>query len=385
MPTRYASSLDPVTPFLAMEVMERGMAMARTGESIIQLGVGEPGFGPPPAVAGAVAEALAAGETHYTDSRGLHALREAIAADCAARRGVTVSPERVIVTSGASPALLIVLRLLLDPGDEVVIPTPHYPCYPNMVTVCGGRPVFVPTRPEERYQVDVDLVRDALTPRTRAILVASPANPTGAVQSAEVMRGLASLGVPVLSDEIYDGLLYDGSTVTSPLGLTDESFVFDGFSKRYAMTGFRLGYVIAPSSAVRGLVSLQQNLFISAAHFVQTAGRVALATGASHLEMMRAEYARRRDLMVEGVRALGLGVASAPAGAFYVLADARHLGDDSLAVAFDLLERSRVAVGPGRDFGAMAEGFLRFSFAASYEDIEAGLGRLAALGLPVAG
>ena len=377
MTVSYSSRSQSIAPFLAMEVMERGMAMARSGIDVLQVGVGEPSFPPPPEVVAAVAAAVAAGDTHYTDSRGLYALRVAIAADCRRRRGVDVSPERIVVTSGSSAALLLVFNLLLDPGDEIIIPTPHYPCYPNMVSVCGGRSVLVPTTPDDGYRIDVDRVRAAITPRTKGLLVASPANPTGAVQPPEVMRALASLGVPVLSDEIYDGLLYDGATNTSPLGLTDECFVFDGFSKRYAMTGFRLGYVIAPESAMRSLICMQQNLFISTAHFVQTAGLTALQHGQAHLGTMLAEYGRRRGLLVDGIRSLGLSVPVAPAGAFYVLADARHLGADSLALAFEILDRAHVALGPGLDFGEIAEGFLRFSFAVDYEDIVRAIERLA--------
>ena len=373
----YAARTESIAPFLAMEVMERGMEMTRAGLDVRQLGVGEPGFPPPPAVAEAVAAAIAAGDTHYTDSRGLHPLREAIAADCERRRGVSIGPEQIVVTSGTSPALLMVVSLLLDPGDELILPTPHYPCYPNMVALCGGRPVLVPTSPDDGYVIDVDRVRAAITPRTRGILVASPANPTGAVQPPEVVRGLAELGVPILSDEVYDGLLYDGAVATSPLGMTDCCFVFDGFSKRYAMTGFRLGYVIAPKAAMRQLVSLQQNLFISASHFVQTAGLTALGAGEPHRRMMVAEYDRRRRVLVDGVRRLGLAVPVTPVGAFYVLADARHLGRDSLGLAFEILERTQVALGPGRDFGEIAEGFLRFSFAAAYDDIATALERLA--------
>ena len=365
-----------IAPFLAMEVMERGMEMTRAGLDVLQLGVGEPGFPPPPEVAGAVAAAVAAGDTHYTDSRGLYRLREAIAADCERRRGTAVSPDRIVVTSGTSPALLMVVSLLLDPGDELILPTPHYPCYPNMVEMCGGRPVLVPTSPDDGYVIDPDRVRAAITPRTRGILVASPANPTGAVQPPLVMRELADLGVPMLSDEVYDGLLYDGAVATSPLGMTERCFVFDGFSKRYAMTGFRLGYVVAPASAMRHLVSLQQNLFISASHFVQTAGLTALEKGEPHRRMMVAEYDRRRRVLVDGVRRLGLAVPVTPTGAFYVLADARHLGRDSLRLAFEILDRTQVALGPGRDFGEIAEGFLRFSFAAAFEDITAALERL---------
>ena len=376
MTVPYSSRSESILPFLAMEVMERGMAMARSGIDVVQLGVGEPGFPPPPEVVDAVAAAVAAGDTHYTDSRGLHALREAIAGDCQRRRGVVVSPDQILVTSGSSPALLLVFNLLLDPGDEIIMPTPHYPCYPNMVAVCGGRSVLVPTSPDDGYRIDVDRVRAAITPRTKGILVASPANPTGAVQPQEVMRALSDLGVPVLSDEVYDGLLFDGVTNTSPLAMTDDCFVFDGFSKRYAMTGFRLGYVIAPESAMRALVCMQQNLFISTAHFVQTVGVTALEHGDAHLQTMLAEYDRRRHLLVDGVRSLGLSVPVTPTGAFYVLADARHLGADSRALAFDILERARVALGPGRDFGEIAEGFIRFSFATAYDEIAKALERL---------
>ena len=376
MSVRYSSRAESIVPFLAMEVMERGMALARTGVDVVQLGVGEPGFPPPPEVVEAVASAVAAGDTHYTDSRGLYSLREAIAADCARRRRVPVSPEQILVTNGASPALLLVFNLLLDSGDEIIVPTPHYPCYPNMIEVCGGRSVFVPTSPDDGYRIDPTRVRAAVTPRTKGILIASPANPTGAVQPPDVIEALSSLGVPLLSDEIYDGLLYDGAENTSPLALADECFVFDGFSKRYAMTGFRLGYVIAPKAAMRALVSLQQNLFISTAHFVQTVGLTALERGHAHLETMVAEYDRRRRVLVDGVRALGLSVPVTPTGAFYVLADARHLGSDSLRLAFEILDRAHVALAPGRDFGEIAEGFLRFSFAASYDDIRTALERL---------
>ena len=376
MSVSYSSRSESILPFLAMEVMERGMAMAHSGIDVVQLGVGEPGFSPPPEVIASVAAAVAAGDTHYTDSRGLYALREAIAADCQRRRGVAVSPDQILVTSGSSPALLLVFNLLLDPGEEIIMPTPHYPCYPNMVAVCGGRSVLVPTSPDDGYRIDVDRVRAAITPRTKGILVASPANPTGAVQPPDVMRALSDLGVPVLSDEVYDGLLFDGATNTSPLSMTDDCFVFDGFSKRYAMTGFRLGYVIAPESAMRALVCMQQNLFISTAHFVQTVGLTALEHGDAHLQTMLAEYDRRRHLLVDGVRSLGLSVPVTPTGAFYVLADARYLGADSLALAFDILEHARVALGPGRDFGEIAEGFLRFSFATAYDEIAKALERL---------
>lgn len=373
----FAKRTQAVEPFLAMEVMERGMAMARDGISIVQLGVGEPNFDAPPAAVQAAVDSLQSGETHYTDSRGLFVLREAIAHDCEKRRGVTVDPDQVIVTSGTSPAILLSLNLLVDPGDEVILATPHYPCYPNMIAVCGGKPVLVPTGPEDGFIIDVAKVRSAVTPRTSAIFVASPANPTGAVQPREVIEGLSSLGIPILSDEIYDGLVYDGARVTSPLSFTQNCYILDGFSKRYAMTGFRLGYLIAPKTAMRPLQSLMQSFFISTSEFVQQAGIAALAHGAEHVEHMRQEYAVRRRILVDGLRGMGLSIPIDPPGAFYVLVDMRHFGRDSLTLCFDILDAAHVALGPGRDFGQAAEGFVRFSFATARDQIEEGLRRLA--------
>ena len=373
----FAKRTQEVAPFLAMEVMERGMAMARGGTRIVQLGVGEPGFDAPPAAIQAAVDSLTSGETHYTDSRGLFALREAIAQDCEKRRGVAVDPDQVVVTSGTSPAILLCLNLLVDPGDEVILATPHYPCYPNMIAVCGGRSVLVPTGPEDGFVMDVAKVRAAITPRTRAIFLASPANPTGAVQPTEVVEELSDLGIPILSDEIYDGLTYDGARVTSPMGFTENCYVLDGFSKRYAMTGFRLGYLIAPEPAMRPLQSLMQSFFISTSQFVQQAGVSALAHGGEHVEHMRQQYAIRRRTLVDGLRDMGLSIPIDPPGAFYVLVDMRHFGRDSLTLSFDILDKAHVALGPGRDFGEAAEGFIRFSFAASREEIEEGLRRLA--------
>ncbi|MGB5696877.1 MAG: pyridoxal phosphate-dependent aminotransferase [Polyangiales bacterium] len=373
----FAKRAREVEPFLAMEVMERGMAMARAGSSIVQLGVGEPDFDAPPAAVQAAVDSLVSGQTHYTDSRGLFVLREAIAADCEERRGVAVSPDQIVVTSGTSPAILLCLNLLVDPGDEVILATPHYPCYPNMIAVCGGTPVLVPTGPEDGFVIDVARVRAAITPRTRAILLASPANPTGAVQPQEVVEALSDLGIPILSDEIYDGLTYDGARVSSPLSFTDNCYILDGFSKRYAMTGFRLGYLIAPTIAMRPLQSLMQSFFISTSQFVQQAGIAALAHGAEHVAYMREQYTIRRRIMVDGLRDMGLSIPIDPPGAFYVLVDMRHFGRDSLTLSFDILDKAHVALGPGRDFGQAAEGFVRFSFATAREQIEEGLRRLA--------
>jgi aspartate/methionine/tyrosine aminotransferase len=372
-----ARRVAEIEPFLAMEVAERAFQMEREGVDVIHLEIGEPDFAPPPAAVAACTEALRAGETRYTDSRGLADLREAIAGEHSRRSGVAVDPARVIVTSGTSPAMLLVFSLLLEPGDEVILGTPHYPCYPNFIRYCGGTPVLVPTDAERGYQLAVADVRAARTARTRAIVVNSPANPTGAIQSRETLRDLAALDIPIVSDEIYAGIVYGGARVTSALEQDGVAFVLDGFSKRYAMTGFRLGYAIVPVEALRPLQVMHQNLFISASSFVQFAGIAALRAGADRVVAMREAYDRRRALLLAGLRELGFRIPVEPEGAFYIFADARAFGRDSRKLAFEILERAHVGVTPGVDFGAAGEGWLRFCYAASEASIENALERLA--------
>jgi aspartate/methionine/tyrosine aminotransferase len=365
-----------IEPFLAMEVAERAFALEREGASVIHLELGEPDVAPPPEAVAACADALGGGDTHYTDSRGIPALREAIAAEKSARAGVRVDPDRVLVTAGTSPAMLLVFGVLVEPGDEVVIPTPHYPCYPNFVRFCGGVPRFVATDARDGHRIDVAAVRRAIGPRTAAIVVGSPANPTGAVQSAETLAALAALGPPLVADEIYDGLVFDGGSAPSALAASDEAFVLDGFSKRWAMTGFRLGYAIAPRAALRALQVMQQSFAISVSAFVQRAGVAALAHGESTRRAMLDAYTRRRGILVAGLRCLGFEIPVEPAGAFYVFADARRFGADSRKLAFDLLERAHVAATPGIDFGAAGEGHLRFTLTAPDAQIEEALTRI---------
>ncbi|MCZ6465288.1 MAG: pyridoxal phosphate-dependent aminotransferase [Proteobacteria bacterium] len=381
MPAHLSRRSRGLRPFLAMEVMERAFAMERAGTRVAHLEIGEPDWDPPAAAAAACERALRDGETHYTDSRGLPELREAIGVHLQERFGVTVDPERVIVTSGTSPAMLLAFSLLVDPGDEVILGSPHYPCYPNFIRYCGGTPVEIASDAASGYQLDPDAVRRAVTPRTRAIIVASPANPTGAVQSEETLRSLAGIGLPLVSDEIYDGLVYGGAKVTSALQLGSDAFVLDGFSKRYGMTGFRLGWLVAPAWALRPLQIMQQNLFISANRFVQYAGMAALRDGAATVAAARESCARRRVLLVDGLRELGFDVPRLPDGAFYVLAGARRFaarfGGDSQRLAFEILERAHVGTTPGVDFGAAGEGMLRFCYAVSEETIAQALTRLA--------
>ena len=375
-PARWATRAEALAPFLAMEVLERAAELERVGIDIAHLELGEPEFAPPAAATRATMEALARDDTGYTDSRGIWPLREAIAEDLERRFGQSVTPERVLVTQGTSSAMTLVFSCLVEAGDEVLIPTPHYPCYPNFVRFCGAKPIFVPTKAENGWHIDPERVRRAITPKTKAIIIGSPANPTGAVQPREVMEALAQMGPTLIADEIYDGLVYDGVETTSAITLGENHFVLDGFSKRYAMTGFRLGWVVAPESAMRRLQILQQNLFISASSFVQHAGIAAIEEGAQMTADLVEACGERRTLLVDGLRRLGFGIDHDPEGAFYVLADARAFGDDSRALAFELLERAHVGITPGIDFGEAAEGRLRFCYALSPDTIETALTRL---------
>jgi len=362
-------------PFYVMEILERAQELEREGNDVVHLEVGEPDFDTPEPIKEACREALKEGKTHYTHSQGILELREAICELYYENYGVEVSPDQVLITSGTSPAMLLLFSALLEEGDEVILPDPTYPCYPNFIRYLGARPLFVKTEEDEGFRYDPEEVKASLSPRTRAIIVNSPSNPTGVVMEEERLREMASLPPWIISDEIYHGLVYEGKEHTM-LEFTDRCFVLNGFSKLYAMTGWRLGYVIAPREFIRPMQVMQQNFFISPNAFVQWAALAALKEAREYAEGMRREYNRRRLLLLEGLKRLGLRVKVEPTGAFYILANARHISEDSYQLAFDILERAKVGVTPGIDFGSQAEGYLRFSYTTSQERIREGLRRL---------
>ena len=370
-----ASRAKEMKPFIVMDVMERAAEMERRGEDIIHLEVGEPDFGTPEPIKEACLRAIREGETHYTHSLGLVPLREAICEHYGEKYRVEVSAEQVLITSGTSPAMLLLFSALLEPSTEVILPNPHYPCYPNIISYVEGRPVLVDTEEEEGFQYLPEAIQKQITPRTRGIIINSPSNPTGIVMDKKRMEEIASLSPPVISDEIYHGLVYKGEEHTM-LEFTDRCFVLNGFSKLYAMTGWRLGYLIAPREFIRPMQVMQQNLFISPNSFVQWAGIAALREARKEVEEMKEIYNRRREFMLKRLREMGLQVAVEPTGAFYILANARGYSADSYQLAFDILKKARVGVTPGIDFGSQAEGFLRFSYANSLENIEEGMERL---------
>ncbi len=370
-----ARRAEEIAPFIVMEVLERARELERQGVDVIHLEVGEPDFDVPLAVKEATKKALDRGLTHYTHSLGDLELREAICRHYEKTYGVFIKPEQVVVTSGTSPAMMLVFSALLERGQEVILSDPGYSCYPNFISFLGGVPVRVPVYEKDGFQLSAEAIRERIGDQTRAILINSPSNPTGNLLSEENMKAIARLGPYIISDEIYHGLVYEGKE-HSILEFTDHAFVLNGYSKLYAMTGLRLGYLIAPERFVRPIQKMQQNFFICASSLAQRAGIAALEETGPDVAEMKRIYNQRRQFMVRRLREMGFGITVEPTGAFYVFANARHLSGDSYALAFDILEKAHVGVTPGIDFGPNGEGYLRFSYANSLEKIAEGLERI---------
>jgi len=371
--------LEEITSFIVMDVLEKAHEMERKGISVIHLEVGEPDFDTPKCVNDACCRALAEGRTHYTHSLGMIELREAICEHYHNTYGVNVDPDCVIIGSGTSPLMFSLFAALLDPGDEFIISDPHYACYPNFIKFMDGRPVTVPVFEEDGFQYRPEAIGKQMTPRTKGIFINSPSNPTGNLLSAERMEAIVEMagkhGPFVISDEIYHGLVYEGKE-HSILEFTQNAFVLNGFSKLHAMTGLRLGYLIAPRPFIRAIQKIQQNFFISANAVIQMGGIAALKEAHADVARMKRIYDERRKFMIRRIREIGLGITVEPTGAFYVFANAKHISADSYKLAFEILENAHVGVTPGIDFGAHGEGYLRFSYANSMENIAEGLNRL---------
>lgn len=365
-----------IRPFIVMDVLERAAELERQGTHIVHLEVGEPDFDVPEVISAATQQAFSEGRSHYTHSLGDPELRDEIVKKYAQVYGVNISAGQVIITSGSSPALLLVLGVLCNPDDEVIISDPGYACYPNFIRFIGAKAVRVPVYEEDGYQFRPEEISDSITAKTRAILINSPMNPTGNLLSEDAMKQLSEYDIPIISDEIYHGLVYEGRAY-SMLEFTDKAFVVNGFSKLYAMTGLRLGYIIAPPAFVRALQKVQQNLFICASSVAQRAAIAALRDAGSDLLRMKETYDVRRIYMIKRLKQLGFNIRAVPTGAFYIFVNARHISPNSYDLAFDILEKANVGVAPGIDFGMNGEGYLRFSYANSIENIEEGMQRLA--------
>ena len=367
--------LKEMSSFIVMDILEKAHEMELGGAHIIHLEVGEPDFDTPRCIKDAACRALNDGHTHYTHSLGLLDLREAICEHYLKTYNVSVTPDRVIISSGTSPAMFVMFSALLEIGDQVIISDPHYACYPNFIKFMQGDVVTVPVYEEDGFQYRPETINAKITDKTKAIFINSPSNPTGNLLSKERMKEIAEFTPYIISDEIYHGLVYEGKE-HSILEFTDHAFVLNGFSKLYAMTGLRLGYLIAPKPFMRSIQKIQQSFFISANSMVQKAGIAALKEAGDDIAHMKKIYNDRRRYMIGRLKNMGFKIPVEPTGAFYVFANAKHISDNSYDLAFDILEKAHVGVTPGIDFGKNAEGYLRFSYANSKENISEGMDRL---------
>lgn len=364
-----------ISPFYVMEVLERAQQLERKGINIVHLEIGEPDHNTDSQICKKAVSSIKSGDTKYTHSLGVAELREELSLFYKKKYNISVSAQNVIVTTGSSPALFLCFASILDPGDEIILTDPHYACYPQIIKIAGGVAKFVRIYEQEDFQIDVSRLKKLISKKTKAILINSPSNPTGMLVNNDVMEQLAELRIPIISDEIYHGLVYEGKE-QSILEFTESAIVVSGFSKLYSMTGWRLGYMIVPDPYVRPIQKLQQNLFISANSFVQSSGIEALRLSDNKIKNIVGKYKKRRDIMVTGLRDLGFDIKKVPDGAFYVFINTKKINTNSYELAFDILEKSHVALTPGIDFGSGGEGYLRFSYANSVENIKEGIARL---------
>jgi aspartate/methionine/tyrosine aminotransferase len=379
---KFATRMQHIAPFHVMELMARAHALEAQGRSIIHMEVGEPDFPTPQPIIDAAQSFIASGRVFYTHALGLTSLREAIAGYYADHYGVAIEPDRIVVTAGASAALLLALGVLIDAGDELLLSDPGYPCNRNFVRLLEGRVRAIAVGPDTDYQPTAAQVASHWGVRSRALLVASPSNPTGTMLDQASLESLhaavSARGGTLLIDEIYHGLTYDCSAMTA-LTIADDVFVINSFSKYFNMTGWRLGWLVVPKNCVREIEKLAQNLFISPSAPAQHAAMAAFRPETMDiLEGRRREFQRRRDLLLSGLRQLGFRIDAEPRGAFYVYADASQLTDDSFRFAGELIELASVAATPGLDFGSnAAERHMRFAYTVSEAKLTEGLSRMA--------
>ena len=379
-PARRALEIEP---FHVMALLARAKELEAEGRSVVHMEVGEPDFPTPDPVRRAAMRFLERGEVFYTPALGLPELRRAISEFYRGRYRADVAPERIVVTTGASAALTLACAALIDPGDEVLIADPGYPCDRHFVRLFEGIPVPLPVAAQADYQLDPGLVERRWRERTRAAIVATPANPTGAVLAAERLSAMAecirAAGGTLIVDEIYHGLIYDEGH-TSAVACADDVFVVNSFSKYFNMTGWRLGWLVVPERYLAAVEKLAQNVYIAPPTLAQQAALAAFEPETiAVLEARRAEFRARRDYLVPALRALGFDIPVVPRGAFYIYAGCAAVTEDSFRFARELLEQAGVAITPGIDFGANApERHVRFAYTNSVERLREGVSRLAA-------
>ena len=366
----------------AFEVLARARALEAQGRTVIHLEIGEPDFDTPVNIRNAAKKALDDGYTHYGPSAGLPAFREVLAEEVSAGWGVEVTPEQVVVTPGAKPIMFFAILALIDAGDEVIYPNPGFPIYESVIEFVGAKAVPIVLREENEFEMDIDELRELITPKTRMLIINSPENPTGGVLSKDNLAAIADMvrgkDITVLTDEVYHRIIYEGEhhSIFSEPGMASQTILLNGYSKTYAMTGWRLGYGVMPADLAEKVAQLQTNSNSCTSSFTQMAGIEALKGPQDEAEKMVAEFRRRRDVIVDGLNAIDGISCLNPRGAFYVFPNVREVGLGCRQLADRLLQEGGVAVLPGTSFGQHGDGYLRFSYANSVANIEEGLNRI---------
>ncbi|MEX2714838.1 MAG: pyridoxal phosphate-dependent aminotransferase [Candidatus Sigynarchaeota archaeon] len=385
MAGRLSERVGNIKPFIVMELLARAQELERKGTNIVHMEIGEPDFDTSDAVRAAAIKGCQAGKTHYTNSLGYRDLREAIARYKKDSRGLDLDVDtEIMVIAGTSPGFLMAMGALVDPGDEVIVTDPSYPCYQNFIRFFGGVPAPVKIFEEDSFDVDPERLDKAITKKTRMIVLNSPANPTGQLISEKALRRIADIvlerkDVWVLSDEIYAELTYTGKiapSISSIPEMRDRTIVLDGFSKMWAMTGWRLGYIVAPGPLMKVMDKINQNFMICAPSVSQEAAIAALGCSKETAEMLRL-YKQRRDFITKRINQMrGISMKYPPSGAFYAFANIKAVSNDSLKFAYDLLEKGHVAATPGIGFGENGEGFIRFSYTTDIANIGEAMDRV---------
>jgi aspartate/methionine/tyrosine aminotransferase len=376
-----ASRLQHIAPFHVMELSKKADILAQQGRHLIHMGIGEPDFTAPPAVVEAATRAMAEGKMQYTSATGLPALRAAISEHYRSVYGLEIAPERIVITAGASAALLLACAALVERDTEVLMPDPSYPCNRHFVAAFEGRARLIASGPEHRFQLSAQMVREHWSEQTRGVLLASPSNPTGTSIASEELRAILGevrqRGGFTIVDEIYQGLSYEGAPF-SALSLGEDVVVINSFSKYFNMTGWRLGWLVLPPALVPQVEKLAQNLLICASSIAQHAAVACFTPETIALyEERKAEFKRRRDYIVPALESLGFKVPVVPDGAFYVYADCSALSDDADQLSLDMLNEAGVVLVPGLDFGpSTARRFIRLSYATSLENLQEAVARL---------
>lgn len=385
MAVKIASRMDRMAPSGIRKVNEKALAMERAGETVLHFEIGRPDFDTPEYIKQAANQALAEGKVHYTSNFGLMELRQAIADKLKRENNVDYQPSEVLVTVGLSEAVFAVLATILEEGDELLVPDPVWLNYINVPNLLGAKAVTYGLKEENGFQMDLEELRAKVTPKTRAIVIVTPNNPTGGVLGEDVLSGLAKLAkendLMVISDEVYERLIFDGAkhiSIASLPGMKERTFTMNGMSKAYAMDGWRLGYVAAPEEYILAMNKFHQHNTTCAPSFVQLAAIAALTREGDEVNQMVKEYQRRRDYAVKAINDIDGISCICPKGAFYIFINCKSLGMTSADLSAYLLEHAKIALVPGDVFGPGGEGYLRLSFANSYENVVEGCERLKA-------